>query len=870
MSQSGKAVPFDPPASAAETGIRQLIANGKYKTALDQAKDNHKKQSTAASEALLLDAYAARIQSLLAHNLVREAQVLMDLVCDRFPAGRGRLESIGASVAARTNTLDDLLRPLHEPHLSPEHREAIEQAVRKDIFDLSALAACPALPPEHPLRQAASSLDRAFRTVTTGAVDEEATRLPEVSRRSPLAPWKLLVRAIAAYYRRDLEASREQLDAIPADSAPARLVPAMRVMLGAQSSSPLSPAAKALVQQSGGDPAALRRALEALDRAWTGDSPRTVLSAARTAVRECRETAPGLLDRLKQHISVRCAVAGFDRGPVVQALGGATRHDAHFQRLLARTYEETGDLEDIPPACAAWEEFRQAAVKEGWFPPNGTEVATLYLHMASQARKIPQHLRHILNAEMMRQPGSGESAYFLKAEELYQRACALDPHTEAFSEWLDWAREDSGQAPAERVAESWHRACPADLEPVLFLMEGAAARNAFPKALKYLAQAEQIDGVHPQVRQARLRLMAGGILRHIQQKKPHLAIAKLDALAALPQARQGDRPAFLAALRFLIHALRADMQQMSDTQTETERLLGGRTPSKLLIFGLGMATKQLSPVLLESPETLTPAGRAAIPAALARVIALAKDMNSASLRIPQSYIDAAAQQLPGNSASLDTARIEVLAEAGVNANHSDLAYTASAAGLKRGGAGEARFILLRARGLPERQFRRRALCAAAVVQIARQNRDTELLEKAANLLRGPLRSADLELTPAQAAEVLRKEKAEPEFLAHSGEGPDYRDILQEKLCNCPECRRARGEAPDSFADEVEEEFEDEPDLDELFAGMSLPPDMPKDIAAMILEETRQAVKRGESLDSLMSRLLGPGASRRSEKKGRRR
>ena len=821
-----------------------------------------------------MDAYAARIQSLLAQNLLREAQALMDLVYERYPSGRGRLESTSASVAARTNTLDDLLRPLNDPLLSPKHREAIEQAVRKDIFDLSALAACPALPPDHPLRQAASSLDRVFRMVTTGAVDEETTRLPEVSRRSPLAPWKLLVRAIAGYYRGDPEACREQLNAIAADSAPARLVPAMQTILGAKSSSPLSPASKSLVQQSGGDPAALRRALDALDRAWAGDSPRTVLSAVRTAVQECRETAPALLDRLKQHISVRCAVAGFDKGPVVQALGGPTRHDAHFQRLLARAYEETGDLEDIPLACGVWDEFRQAAVKEDWFPPNGAEVATLYLHMASQARKIPRHLRQILNAQLVRKQASHDEAYFLVPEELYRRACALDPHTEAFSEWLDRAREDSGQAPAERVAEQWHAACPADLEPVLFLMEGAAARNAFPKALKYLAQAEQIDGVHPQVRRARLRLMVGGILRHIQQKKPHLAIPKLDALAALPQAQQGDRPAFLAALRFLIHELRADMQQMSDAQTETERLLGGRIPSKLLIFGLAMAAKQLSPVLLEPPGILTPADRAAIPASLARVIALAKDMNSATIKIPLSYISASAQQLPESSASLDTGQIQILAEAGVNAGHSDLAYTASAAGLERGGASEARFLLLRALGLPPQQFQRRVLCAAAVVRIARQNRDTQLLEEAANLLRGPLRSAELELTPTQAAEVLRKEKAEPKFLARSGDGPDYREILKEKLCDCPNCRRARGEAPDAFDDEFDDELEDEfeggLDLDEILAGMPLPPDMPRDVAEMILEETRQAVERGESLDSLMSRLFGPGSSRRSGKKGRRR
>ncbi len=869
MSQSGKAVPPAPPATKSEAGIRQLIANGKYKTALDQAKDNYKQQATATSEALLIEAYAARIQSLLAQNLLREAQALMDLVCERFPAARGRLEFIGASVAARTNTLDDLLRPLSDPLLGAEHREAIEQAVRKDIFDLTALAACPALPPEHALRQAASALDRAFRMVTAGPVEDEIVRLPEVSRRSPLAPWKLLVRAIAGYYRGDLEACREQLDAIAADAAPARLVPALRTMLGDKNSATLSPAATALVQQVNGNPAALRRALEALDRAWTGDSQRAVLSATRTAVLECRQTAPGLGDRLKQHISVRCAVGGFDKGAVVQALGGPTRHDAHFQRLFARAYEETGDLEDIPLACGQWEEFRQAAVNEGWFPPDGAEVATLYLHMARQARKIPRHLRHALNAALVRKKASREAAYFLEPEELYQRACALDPHTEAFSEWLDWTRENSGVAPAERVAEAWHRACPADLEPVLFLMEGAAARKAFPTALKHLAQAEQIDGVHPQVRRARLRLMVGGILRHIQQKKPHLAIGKLDALAALPQAQQGDRPAFLAALRFLIHVLRADMQEMGAAQAETERLLGGRIPAKLLIFGLAMAAKQTSPVVMESPGVLVPAERAAIPAGLARVIALAKDMNSASIRIPQSYIDTAAQQLSGSSASLATAQIQILAEAGVNASHSDLAYTASAAGLERGGASEARFLLLRARGLPQDQFQRRALCAAAVVQIARGNRDTKLLEDAASLLRGPLHSADLELTSDQAAEVLRKEKAEPKFLARSGNGPDYRAILKKKLCDCPECRRARGETPDSFGDDFEDDFEDEPDLDEIFAGMPLPPDMPRDVAEMIMEETRQAVERGESLDSLMSRLFGPGSSQRSRKKGRR-
>jgi hypothetical protein len=840
-----------------------LIANGKCKAALDQAKENHKTQGTAASEALLVDAYAARIQSLLNQDLGREAKALIDLVCERYPSARTRLEGIAASVAARTGALDDLVRPLNDPLLGPEQREAIEQAIRKEIYDLAALAACQALPPEHSLRQAAAALDRALAAVTSGPVAEDAIRLPEVSRRSPLASWKLLIRAIASFYRGDGEACRKQLDAVETESAPARLVPAIRAMLGEKIALPLRPAATALVSRISADPAALRYALESFDRAFDTGPERAILGAIRTVVRECRQAAPEQFDRLKQHISVRCAVAGLDKDEVTKALGGPCRQDAYFYRLFARGSEQTGDPQDTALACALWDQFRQDAVREGWFPPNGTETATLYLHMADQARRLPMELLRQFERERVRDKASREERYFLLPEELYQRACALDPHTEAFSQWMDWARQNSA-VQAQRVAETWHKTLPADLQPVLYLMEGAAQRKAFSTALQWLARAERIDGVHPQVRRARVRLLAGGAIRHIQQKKPHLAEEKLAALAALPQLQQGDRPAFLAALRFVIGTLRGDTAGAGAARAEVERLLESRMTAKLLIFGVATAAKQHSLERLEPPGALMPAERAAIPACLARVVALSQDLNSLGMQVPCTYIDEAAKQLPGIGGSLDASQLRVLADAGLSAQHLDLAYTASAAGLERGGPTEARFLLLRARALPQQQAQRRALCAAAVVQFARRHRDAQLLEEAVELLRGPLQSADLALTPEEAAEVLRKEKAEPKFFARSGRGPDYRAILKEKLCDCPECRRARGEVVEPFEDSG-----DDMDLDEIFDEMPIPEDMPADVAKMFFEETRRAVNRGESLDSLLGRLFGSGTPRPSRRKGRR-
>ena len=94
-----------------------------------------------------------------------------------------------------------LLSP--DPSLPAEKQAAVAARVRRDVVDLRGLAECPALAPDHPWRAAAAALHQAFEAVTTGPVGEDALALPEVSRSSPLAPWKMLVRAIAAWYRCD-------------------------------------------------------------------------------------------------------------------------------------------------------------------------------------------------------------------------------------------------------------------------------------------------------------------------------------------------------------------------------------------------------------------------------------------------------------------------------------------------------------------------------------------------------------------------------------------------------------------------------------------------------------------------------------------
>ena len=177
----------------------------------------------------------------------------------------------------------------------------------------------------------------------------------------------------------------------------------------------------------------------------------------------------------------------------------------------------------------------------------------------------------------------------------------------------------------------------------------------------------------------------------------------------------------------------------------------------------------------------------------------------------------------------------------------------------RGGADEAEFLLLRAQSLPGGQSDRRAACIAAVVELARQKRDSGLVEKAVEALHKF--APGLSLTPEQAAEVVRREKLERTFPKAGSRSPDYSDLLEDELCQCPKCRRARGENVGPFEDEDDELGDNFPD------ELDIPPGMPPAVAKMLFEATARAVERGESLDELFSRLTGRRPRKR--KKGRR-
>src|SRR5262249_35339586 len=133
-------------------------------------------------------------------------------------------------------------------------RRALEAMLARGLTDPAVLTASPVLPADHPLKRMARAVLDALTAVTTGPLPAGAlASLGEIPRHALLAPWKLVVRALEAFYRHDDATVLANLSGIPPDSGPARLVPVLRRLVGDNSlPAERSPAVTTLIEHVSG------------------------------------------------------------------------------------------------------------------------------------------------------------------------------------------------------------------------------------------------------------------------------------------------------------------------------------------------------------------------------------------------------------------------------------------------------------------------------------------------------------------------------------------------------------------------------------------------------------------------------------------
>jgi hypothetical protein len=407
-----------------------------------------------------------------------------------------------------------------------------------------------------------------------------------------------------------------------------------------------------------------QEALEALDAAFASGERNRILQEIPKAVNACREVAPELFERLKQHITVRAAYEDLEEDRVERALGEPSLKNAYFWLLFARLTEDPGEPCAIGTA-SMWEQFRVHAVYEGWFRAEGPEAAALYLHIADLLRRIPRErlpeMRKEFEAEFTGyaplyddQPLAVRAAiaghneadrYYLYPDQLYERACAIDPPPDTFEQWIKWAKGERHGKALERAAAAWCAALPNDPRPLLHLMDYARRRGALQKAIAFLEEAEGLNAFCPEVRRGRLRLLAASLLHHLRRRQFRLAERDLAAMESLPQAREGDWPAALAILRWVCSQLRGDRAGAVQHLAEASQILDNRRAATFLCARLAHRSG-LSNETLGLPEDFPVEPDASLSGIVARVHAIADDLDvpvDLELRPSPDLLDVAAR-----------------------------------------------------------------------------------------------------------------------------------------------------------------------------------------------------------------------------------
>ena len=587
---------------------------------------------------------------------------------------------------------------------------------------------------------AAGTVADAFKAVTSGPVTDDQIALPEISRQHPLAPWKMLVRAIAAFYRHDDTGCEKFAAAIDPTSAPARIGAALLHLLHPASAATLS--VSQLAHRTGGQWEPVRAALKRLDSSFKSGRKKEILGQIKLAVPICEGKDPKLLERLRQHIAVRAMMAEIPAPEVIRAMGGASIKKAYFWRLLARTTEiDKHNPLHAPCACRYWDEFFRHATHEGWFASSGPEAAAIFLHMTDVWSHIDPnewdpisdaYVEHFENHQLFYEgqpstvralmvPDEEADRYFLSPVATVARACVADPCSANFARGLRLIERYDPDS-AEQVAQSWADTLPNDIPPLLYLMNALEKRNALQKAFKYMERAERIDAVNSEVRRARLRLLVSIAVRHVKDRKTHLAEKDVVQIEALPQAQQGMRPAFVAALRYVIAYQSRDFEKASKIARDVAHLMGGDMPANMLMENVATACGQVFLKPLEVPKN------APVAEALGRACMAGAEMGK-PFEISPLYWEQIQREVSHKKFTAAVGPLIALGDAAAGKAFPLLTYVIAGAGLSQGGERQAHFLYLRAAGMPMWAFERRAACLAAASELARRARDTDLLDR---------------------------------------------------------------------------------------------------------------------------------------------
>jgi len=327
--------------------LEQLLAKGETRAAVEAAKLLVREEPGTASEALAVRAYAERIKALIGEGLGREAAAIASIVRERFPAHLSPWTSLLDDARLAAGDFDWILSELRDA--SEERRAAVEERLLPWIVDPAAIARSAALDPADPLAREARIVAELFETVTSRiASPEEMAALSDIRRRSPFAPWKLLLRAIDAFHRSDDGRVSANVAAIDPRSPPARAGAVLAELTGGRPQGQRSFAAERLIDRISGGRATIAAQIRSIDAASKSDDRRRMREEMRSLSKSLDTLSPYAREQLRLAL---LPFLGIHFGPEqIASLFRIGERDPAMERYAAAIMELTG----MPFAAGIW------------------------------------------------------------------------------------------------------------------------------------------------------------------------------------------------------------------------------------------------------------------------------------------------------------------------------------------------------------------------------------------------------------------------------------------------------------------------------------------------------------------------------------
>ena len=250
-------------------------------------------------------------------------------------------------------------------------RRELEVILARGLTDPAVLAESPVLPADHPLKRMARAVSDALTAVTTGPLPAGAlATLDDIPRHSLLAPWKLLIRALDAFYRHADAAVLANLSGIPPDSGPGRLVPVLRRLVGENGlPAERSLAVTTLIEHVSGHRTVARTQLSQLSQALAAHDERKALAAVRALLPLFQAVPVALRRTFLVSVLHHWHRQGLPPDHLLRLLPSG-KHDPDILRLIALTLERS----EWDTALAMWDGYLSAATATGLLSTTGPEM----------------------------------------------------------------------------------------------------------------------------------------------------------------------------------------------------------------------------------------------------------------------------------------------------------------------------------------------------------------------------------------------------------------------------------------------------------------------------------------------------------------